>query len=55
VRDGVIYWVTERVTTVKAGTLFDGKSDLAKLSSGQTDKMQKVAIGRRSALRCGPP
>ena len=35
----------ERVTVVKAGTLFDSKSELAKLSSGQTDKSQKVSIG----------
>ena len=37
--------VTERVTVVKAATLFDSKSELAKLSSGQTDKSQKVSIG----------
>ena len=37
--------VTERVTRVKAGTLFDSKSELAKLSTGQTDKWQKVSIG----------
>jgi hypothetical protein len=37
--------VTERVTVVKAGTLFDSKSELAKLSSGQTDKSQRVSIG----------
>ena len=35
----------ERVTVVKAGTLFDSKSELAKMSSGQTDKSQKVSIG----------
>ena len=35
----------ERVTRVTAGTLFDSKSELAKLSSGQTDKSQKVSIG----------
>ena len=35
----------ERITVVKAGTFFDSKSDLAKLSSGQTDKTQKVSIG----------
>ena len=39
--DGVV----ERVTVVKATTLFDSKSELAKLSSGQTDKSQKVSIG----------
>ena len=39
--DGVI----ERVTVVRAATLFDSKSELAKLSSGQTDKSQKVSIG----------
>ena len=36
---------TERITVVKAGTLFDSKSELTKLSSGQTDKSQKVSIG----------
>ena len=35
----------ERVTVVKAGTLFDSKSELTKLSSGQTEKSQKVSIG----------
>jgi hypothetical protein len=35
----------ERVTVVKAGTFFDGQSALATLSSGQTDKSQKVSIG----------
>lgn len=35
----------ERVTVVKAGTFFDGQSALAKLSSGQTDKSQKVSLG----------
>ncbi len=35
----------ERTTVVKAGTLFDSKSELTKLSSGQTDKSQKVSIG----------
>ena len=35
----------ERVTVVRAVTLFDSKSELAKLSSGQTDKSQKVSIG----------
>lgn len=40
--------VTERVTVVKAATLFDSKSELAKLSSGQTDKSQKVSIGSLS-------
>ena len=35
----------ERVTRVTAGTLFDSKSELSKLSSGQTDKSQKVSIG----------
>ena len=39
--DGVV----ERVTVVKATTVFDSKSELAKLSSGQTDKSQKVSIG----------
>ena len=39
---------TERVTVVKAVTLFDSKSELAKLSSGQTDKSQKVSIGSLS-------
>ena len=37
--------VTERVTRVSAGTFSDSKSELSKLSSGQTDKSQKVAIG----------
>ena len=36
---------TERVTKVNAGTLFDSKSELTKLNSGQTDKSQKVSIG----------
>ena len=40
--------VTERMTVVKAATLFDSKSELAKLSSGQTDKSQKVSIGSLS-------
>ncbi len=40
--------VTERVTVVKAATLFDSKSELAKLSSVQTDKSQKVSIGSLS-------
>ena len=35
----------ERVSRVTAGTLFDSKSELAKMSSGQTDKSQKVSIG----------
>lgn len=35
----------ERVTVVRAATLFDSKSELARLSSGQTDKSQKVSIG----------
>jgi hypothetical protein len=43
-RDGTV----ERTTVVKAGTLFDSKSELAKLSSGQTDKSQKVSIGSLS-------
>jgi hypothetical protein len=38
----------ERVTVVEAGTLFDSKSELAKLASGQTDKSQKVSIGSPS-------
>jgi hypothetical protein len=38
----------KRVTRVKADTLFDSKSELAKLSSGQTDKSQKVSIGSLS-------
>ena len=37
--------VVESVTVVRASTLFDSKSELAKLSSGQTDKSQKVSIG----------
>ena len=37
--------VTERVTRVSAGTLLDSMSELSKLSSGQTDKSQKVALG----------
>ena len=36
------------VTVVKAATLFDSKSELAKLSSGQTDTSQKVSIGSLS-------
>jgi len=43
----------ERVTVVKAGTLFDSKSELAKLSSGQTDKSQKVSIGALSQESSG--
>jgi hypothetical protein len=43
-KDGTV----ERTTVVKAGTLFDSKSELAKLSSGQTDKSQKVSIGSLS-------
>ena len=35
----------ERVTVVKVSTLMDSKSELAKLSSGQTEKSQKVSIG----------
>jgi hypothetical protein len=35
----------ERTTIVSASTLFDSKSELAKLSSGQTGKSQKVSIG----------
>lgn len=34
-----------KVTLVKAGTLFDSKSDLAKFAAGQTDKSQKIGIG----------
>jgi hypothetical protein len=34
-----------RPAVVKAGTFLDGQSALAKLSSGQTDKSQKVSIG----------
>lgn len=34
-----------KVTTVHATTFFDSKSELAKVSSGQTDKSQRVAIG----------
>ena len=36
---------TERTTLVKAATLFDSKSELAKLSSGQSATKQEVAIG----------
>lgn len=35
----------ERVTDVNASTLMDSKSELTKLSTGQTDKSQKVSIG----------
>lgn len=35
----------KKVTTVHATTFFDSKSELAKVSSGQTDKSQRVAIG----------
>jgi hypothetical protein len=38
----------ERVTVVKAGTLFDSKSELGKLASGQTDKSQKISVGSLS-------
>jgi hypothetical protein len=37
--------IQERETRVSASTLFDSKSELAKLSTGQTDKSQKVTIG----------
>lgn len=43
----------ERTTTVKAGTLLDSKSELARLNSGQTDKSQKVAIGSLSQESTG--
>ena len=36
----------ERVTRVTASTLFDSKSELAKMSSGQTDKSQKYPSAR---------
>lgn len=42
-----------RVTVVKAGTPFDSKSELAKLSSGQTDKSQTVSIGALSQESSG--
>jgi hypothetical protein len=42
--DGTI----ERVTVVKAGTLFDSKSELGKLASGQTDKSQRISVGSLS-------
>ena len=35
----------ERVTQVTAATLLDSKSELAKLSSGQAGKTQRVSIG----------
>ncbi len=35
----------ERVTVVRASTFFESQSELAKLSSGQTDKSQKISIG----------
>ena len=35
----------ERVTRVNAGTFFDSKSELSKLTTGQTDKTQRVALG----------
>lgn len=37
--------IVERITIVRAATLFEARSELAKLSSGQTDKSQKVSIG----------
>jgi len=37
--------VTTRITVVKATTFWDSGSELTKLSSGQTDKSQKVSIG----------
>lgn len=43
----------EQVMVVKAGTLLDSKSELAKLSSGQTDKSQKVSIGALSQESSG--
>ena len=45
--------VTERETRVSAGTFFDSKSELSKVSSGQTDKSQKVAIGSLSQESSG--
>ena len=35
----------ERVTVVRASTFFESRSELSKLSSGQTDKSQNVSIG----------
>ena len=49
-KDGV---TEERVTKVSAGTLLDSKSELSKLSSGQTDKSQKEAIGSLSQKSSG--
>ena len=44
---------TERVTRVNAGTFFDSKSELSKLTTGQTDKTQRVAIGSLSQESSG--
>ena len=35
----------ERVTIVRASTFFESRSELSRLSSGQTDKSQKISIG----------
>ena len=35
----------DKETRVTAWTLWDSKSELSKLSSGQTDKSQKVTLG----------
>ena len=45
--------VVERGTVVRASIFFDSSSELAKLSSGQTDKSQKVSIGSLSQESSG--
>ena len=40
-QDGTV----ERKTHVHAGTLFDSRSELSKLTTGQTEKSQRVAVG----------
>ena len=42
---GSVDGTTERITVVRINTFFDSKSELAKMSSGQTDKSPKVSIG----------
>ncbi len=40
-------------TRVRAGTLFDSKSDLAKFKATQTDKTQSAAVGALSQEASG--
>ena len=48
--DGVV----ERVTVIRSLTFFDSKSELAKLSSGQTAKSQKDPIGSLTQVASRP-